>query len=79
MITLCFSKHLTEKLQTLLSVAYQANDFRLYRIVQGLLWLAEVRCVGEIARWNGVEVHVTLAAEHVSFGLDEAGFITAVP
>jgi len=49
MITLCFSKHLTEKLQTLLRVAYQGNDFRLYRIVQGLLWLAEGRGVGEIA------------------------------
>ena len=49
MITLCFSKHLTEKLQTLLGVAYQGNDFRLYRIVQGLLWLAEGRGVGEIA------------------------------
>jgi transposase len=49
MITLCFSKPLTEKLQTLLRVAYQANDLRLYRIVQGLLWLVEGRGVGEIA------------------------------
>ena len=49
MITLCFSKRLTKKLRTLLQVAYQANDLRLYRIVQGLLWLAEGRGVGEIA------------------------------
>ncbi|MCP4260160.1 MAG: IS630 family transposase [Planctomycetes bacterium] len=49
MITLCFSKHLIEKLQTLLRVAYQANDFRLYRVVQGLLWLAEGRSIEEIA------------------------------
>jgi transposase len=49
MITLCFSKHLTEKLRTLLRVAYQANDLRLYRVVQGLLWLAEGHGVGEIA------------------------------
>ncbi len=49
MITLCFSKRLTEKLRTLLGVAYQANDLRLYRIVQGLLWLAEGHGVGEIA------------------------------
>jgi transposase len=49
MITLCFSKSLIEKLQTLLQVAYRANDLRLHRIVQGLLWLAEGRGVGEIA------------------------------
>jgi len=49
MITLCFSKPLIEKLQTLLQVAYRANDLRLHRIVQGLLWLAEGRGVGEIA------------------------------
>ena len=49
MIPLCFSKPLTEKLQTLLRVAYLTNDLRLYRIVQGLLWLAEGHGVGEIA------------------------------
>lgn len=49
MITLCFSKPLIEKLQTLLRVAYQTNDFRLYRVVQGLLWLAEGRSIEEIA------------------------------
>ncbi len=30
-------------------VAYPANDFRFYRIVQGPLWLAEGRGVSEIA------------------------------
>jgi transposase len=49
MIPLCFSKPLTEKLQTLLRVAYLTNDLRLYRIVQGLLWLAEGHGVGEVA------------------------------
>ena len=49
MIPLCFSKSLTEKLQALLRVAYVTNDLRLYRIVQGLLWLAEGHGVGEIA------------------------------
>ena len=49
MIPLCFSKPLTEKLQTLLRVAYLTNDLRLYRIVQGLLWLAEGHGVEEIA------------------------------
>jgi transposase len=49
MITLCFSKPLTKKLQTLLRVAYQTNDLRLYRTMQSLLWLAEGRGVGEIA------------------------------
>ena len=49
MIPLCFSKSLTEKLRILLRVAYQANDLQLYRVVQGLLWLAESRGVGEIA------------------------------
>lgn len=49
MITLCFSKPLIEKLQTLLQVAYRTNDLRLHRIVQSLLWLAEGRGVGEIA------------------------------
>jgi hypothetical protein len=37
MITLCFSKPLTEKLQTLLGVAYQTNDLRLYRMGAALL------------------------------------------
>lgn len=49
MIPLCFSKPLTEKLRTVLQVAYQANDLRLYRIVQALLWLGEGRGIGEIA------------------------------
>jgi hypothetical protein len=49
MITLCFSNPLIKKLQTLLRVAYQANDLRWYRIVQGLLGLGEGRGVGEIA------------------------------
>lgn len=49
MIPLCFSKLLTEKLRTVLQVAYQANDLRLYRIVQALLWLAEGRGIGEIS------------------------------
>jgi transposase len=49
MIPLCFSKSLTEKLRTLLKVAYQANDLRLYRVVQGLLWLGEGRSIEEIA------------------------------
>ena len=57
MITLCFSKLLIKKLQTLLRVTYQANDLRLYRIVQGLLWLAEGRGVGEIATLLNVSKH----------------------
>lgn len=49
MIALHFSKALIEKLKAQLRVAYQTNDGRLYRIVQGLLWLSEGRSVVEIA------------------------------
>jgi len=50
MLTLCFSKGLIEKLKKQLTIAYQTNDFRLYRIVQGLLWLSEGCTIREIAR-----------------------------
>lgn len=49
MIPLCFSKDLTKKLHTLLVHASQTNDYRLYRITQGLLWLVEGRRIEEIA------------------------------
>ncbi len=50
MISLFFPKPLKDKLRSLLTVARQTNDYRLYRLTQGLLWMAENRGMGEIAR-----------------------------
>ncbi len=49
MLKLCFSKCLIERLKKQLCIAHQTNDFRLYRIVQGLLWLSEGQTIREIA------------------------------
>ena len=50
MIPLFFSNPLKDQLRNLLKVARQTNDSRLYRLSQGLLWMAEGRAMGAIAR-----------------------------
>jgi transposase len=49
MIALRLSKSLIKQLESLLDIGFQQNDLRLYRTVQGLLWLGEGYSTIEIA------------------------------
>lgn len=49
MIALRLSTNLIQKLTSLLNEAIKTNNFRLYRVVQAILWLGEGRSVKEIA------------------------------
>ena len=56
MITLSFSKAMVEGLEKELSRALSLNNLRLYKIVQGLLWVHEGKGLKSIARLLRVDV-----------------------
>ena len=56
MITLSFSKAMVEGLEKELSRALSLNNLRLYKVVQGLLWVHEGKGLKSIARLLRVDV-----------------------
>lgn len=56
MITLSFSKAMVEGLQKELTRALELNNLRLYKIVQGLLWVHEGKSLTGVAQLRHVDV-----------------------
>ncbi|MCP4406037.1 MAG: hypothetical protein GY801_53185 [bacterium] len=56
MIRLSFSAKIKDRLQEELTRAFTLNNFRVYKIVQSLLWRTEGKSVKEIAKFFQVTV-----------------------
>ena len=81
MVTLSFSKAIIAGLEQARTKACELNNLRLYKIVQGLLWMGEGKSLEKVARllrvgvktvWNGLK-RLMVQGLNWLWGLDSRG------